>query len=108
MIEKEKSITKWSEARILLLFQYFLPSCVGIVNVFAFPSRKDNYPAMSGNSSIVRPAGREHIPLYPKGFIAIRIVQLVIAVIILGLDAYVLSEILTTGAELSIFTVLQP
>jgi hypothetical protein len=35
-----------------------------------------------------RPLGKEHIPTYPPGFIAIRIVQLVLAVIILGLTAY--------------------
>lgn len=35
-----------------------------------------------------RVAGREHIPIYPKGFIALRIVQLVLALIILALAAY--------------------
>ncbi|KAK3953507.1 hypothetical protein QBC32DRAFT_117373 [Pseudoneurospora amorphoporcata] len=35
-----------------------------------------------------RTPGREHIPLYPKGFIAIRIVQLIIAILIAGLSAY--------------------
>lgn len=63
---------------------------------------------MSGNYSTGRLAGREHVPVYPKGFIAIRIVQLVVAVVILGLDAYSLSEILTTGSELNIFTVCRP
>ncbi|KAK3330178.1 hypothetical protein B0H66DRAFT_597724 [Apodospora peruviana] len=38
--------------------------------------------------STVRPAGREHIPLYPKGFVAVRILQLVFSVIILGLAAF--------------------
>lgn len=61
---------------------------------------------MSGNNSTVWPAGREHVPVYPKGFIAIRIVQLVIAVVILGLDAYTVSQILSSGDELIIFTVL--
>lgn len=60
---------------------------------------------MNGNYSTGQPAGREHFPVYPKGFIAIRIVQLVVAVIILALDAYTLTEILTTGNELNIFTV---
>lgn len=60
---------------------------------------------MNGNYSAARPAGREHVPAYPKGFIAIRIVQLVIAVIIVGLSAFGLSEIIITGSELSIFTV---
>lgn len=32
--------------------------------------------------------GREHIPLYPHNFIALRIVQLVLAVIVMGLAAY--------------------
>lgn len=36
----------------------------------------------------VPPAGREHIPIYPSGFIAIRIAQLVLSVIIMGLAAY--------------------
>ncbi|TDZ13468.1 hypothetical protein C8035_v004272 [Colletotrichum spinosum] len=35
-----------------------------------------------------RPAGREHVPLYPKGFIALRIVQLVLAVVITGICAF--------------------
>lgn len=35
-----------------------------------------------------RPAGREHIPVYPKGFIAVRIVQLVLSILIMGLSAY--------------------
>jgi hypothetical protein len=34
------------------------------------------------------PPGREHIPLLPKGFIAIRIVQLVLSLIILALAGY--------------------
>ncbi|KAK3694781.1 hypothetical protein B0T22DRAFT_81587 [Podospora appendiculata] len=38
--------------------------------------------------SAVRPAGREHIPIYPNGFIALRIVQLVFSVIVLGLAAF--------------------
>ncbi|EGZ77536.1 hypothetical protein NEUTE2DRAFT_124134 [Neurospora tetrasperma FGSC 2509] len=35
-----------------------------------------------------RAPGREHIPLYPKGFIAIRIIQLIIAILIAGLSAF--------------------
>ncbi|KAK3945373.1 hypothetical protein QBC46DRAFT_372062 [Diplogelasinospora grovesii] len=38
--------------------------------------------------SNVRPAGREHFPQYPKGFIAVRILQLIFAVIVLGLSAF--------------------
>ncbi|OIW23986.1 hypothetical protein CONLIGDRAFT_120551 [Coniochaeta ligniaria NRRL 30616] len=38
--------------------------------------------------STARIAGREHIPLYPNNFIALRIVQLVVAVIVIGLAAY--------------------
>ncbi len=32
--------------------------------------------------------GREHIPILPEAFIGVRIAQLVLAVIILGLAAY--------------------
>lgn len=55
--------------------------------------------------STARPAGREHVPVYPKSFIAIRIVQLVLAVVILALDAYSLSQLISVGAEINIFTV---
>ena len=55
--------------------------------------------------SAQRAPGREHVPLYPKGFIAIRIVQLVVAVIILGLIAYSMSLIIFDGNCLNIFTV---
>lgn len=58
-----------------------------------------------GRYSTIRPEGREHFPKTPKGFIAIRIVQLILAVAVLGLDAYVLSNVLFDGAELTIFVV---
>jgi hypothetical protein len=35
-----------------------------------------------------RPPGKEHIPIYPAGFIAIRYVQLILALVILALAAY--------------------
>jgi hypothetical protein len=38
--------------------------------------------------SSARLAGREHIPLYPHNFIALRIVQLVLAVVVIGLAAF--------------------
>ena len=38
--------------------------------------------------SAARTPGLEHIPLYPVGFIALRIVQLVFAVLLLALAAY--------------------
>lgn len=60
---------------------------------------------MSTEYSAVRPAGREHFPSYPKGFIAIRIVQLVIAVIILGIDAFTLSRFAWRANGLNAFTV---
>lgn len=40
---------------------------------------------------VARPPGREHIPLYPTGFSVIRIIQLVLALLILGLAAYGIS-----------------
>lgn len=52
-----------------------------------------------------RPAGREHIPHYPKGFIALRFVQLILAVVIIGLCAYSLILVTGAGIALSLFTV---
>lgn len=43
--------------------------------------------------------GREHIPVYPKGFIAIRIAQLVVALIIMGLAAYGGCSVAVIGDE---------
>jgi hypothetical protein len=63
---------------------------------------------VAANYSTARPAGREHFPVYPKGFIAIRFVQLVIALVILGLDAYGLSVLSFSGDGLNIFTVSHP
>lgn len=60
---------------------------------------------MSGKYSAVRPAGREHVPLLPKGFIAIRIVQLVVAVVVLGISAFTLSTYPFRSNGLSTFTV---
>ncbi|KAK4181697.1 hypothetical protein QBC36DRAFT_158051, partial [Triangularia setosa] len=39
-------------------------------------------------STALRKPSREHIPLFPKGFIVLRILQLAVAVIVLGLVAY--------------------
>lgn len=53
-----------------------------------------------------RPAGREHFPLFPKGFIAIRIVQLVLAVVILGLCGFGVTFLVFAGDALSLFTAI--
>ncbi|KAL0935099.1 uncharacterized protein CTRU02_209690 [Colletotrichum truncatum] len=50
-----------------------------------------------------RPAGREHIPIYPKGFIALRIVQLVLAVMTLALCAFGAYVLPTSGNCLMLF-----
>jgi len=55
--------------------------------------------------SAERPVGREHIPLYPRGFIALRIVQLVLAVIIIGLCGYGVYGLAFSGDILTLFTV---
>lgn len=60
---------------------------------------------MTGQYSASRPAGREHVPTMPKGFIAIRIVQLVLAVIVLALSAFTLSMFPFRSNGLSTFTV---
>lgn len=51
----------------------------------------DTNLVMGGNQSISRPYGREYIPAYPQSFIALRIVQLILSVAVLGLDAYTIS-----------------
>ncbi|KAI1314182.1 hypothetical protein F5Y03DRAFT_389658 [Xylaria venustula] len=51
-----------------------------------------------------RPVGREHFPIYPKGFVAVRIIQLVLGIICLGLSAYIVSIIPINGAVLVLFT----
>lgn len=53
--------------------------------------------ANTSKHSAVRLPGREHVPLYPKGFIAVRILQLIFAVIVLGLGAYGLSWLAFDG-----------
>ncbi|KAI0872637.1 hypothetical protein GGS24DRAFT_502618 [Hypoxylon argillaceum] len=53
-----------------------------------------------------RPEGREHIPLYPNGFVAVRIIQLVLGIICLGLTAYAISVLPITGAALMLFTAI--
>lgn len=55
-----------------------------------------------------RPSGREHMPLYPRGFIALRVVQLILALVILGLCAYSLTLISFSGNALSLFAVSPP
>ncbi|KAI1175573.1 hypothetical protein F4777DRAFT_322790 [Nemania sp. FL0916] len=61
---------------------------------------------MSTNYVTERPAGREHIPLYPKGFVAVRILQLVLGIICLGLTAYAVAVLPISGAGLMLFTAI--
>ncbi|ROV99372.1 hypothetical protein VSDG_03990 [Cytospora chrysosperma] len=58
----------------------------------------------SGKYSSYRQVGREHVPNYPRGFIAIRIVQLVLALVILALCAYSLTLLSFSGNSLTLFT----
>ena len=57
------------------------------------------------NYSAERPARREHIPLYPRGFIALRIVQLVLGVIISGLCSLGVAGLAFSGDVLMLCTV---
>ncbi|OBR10275.1 Integral membrane protein [Colletotrichum higginsianum IMI 349063] len=50
-----------------------------------------------------RVAGREHIPLYPKGFIAIRVVQLILALVVTALCAFGIYLLPFSGNCLMIF-----
>ncbi|KAI1164635.1 hypothetical protein F5B18DRAFT_240807 [Nemania serpens] len=61
---------------------------------------------MSSNYITERPVGREHIPLYPKGFVAVRIIQLVLGIICLGLTAYTVAVLPIVGAVLMLFTAI--
>jgi hypothetical protein len=63
--------------------------------------------------SAARAPGHEHIPLYPGGFMALRIVQLVLAVLLLALAAYgvyvyPLSSILLTLVVVCTCTTISP
>ncbi|KAI0521531.1 hypothetical protein F5B22DRAFT_541425 [Xylaria bambusicola] len=51
-----------------------------------------------------RPAGKEHIPLYTKGFVAVRIIQLILGTICLGLSAYLTAVVPIIGGILMLFT----
>jgi len=51
-----------------------------------------------------RPAGREHIPLHPKGFVALRIVQLVVGLACLGLCGFGVAVLTFSGDSLMLFT----
>ena len=52
-----------------------------------------------------RAPGHEHIPLYPKGFIALRIVQLILALICVGLCGFGVAVLAFAGDTLMLFTV---
>ncbi len=56
--------------------------------------------------SAVRAAGKEHMPNYPRGWITIRILQLIVAIVILGLCSYlVTTSVIGAGFYVQIFTV---
>lgn len=48
---------------------------------------------------------RDHILTLPKGFIALRILQLITAIVVLGLAAYGIQYLSFDGDDLSLFTV---
>ncbi|KAK6948856.1 hypothetical protein Daesc_008927 [Daldinia eschscholtzii] len=58
----------------------------------------------SSKYSSRRVSGREHIPLYPRGFVAIRIIQLVFGIICLGLSAFGIVYLVFAGDSLTLFT----
>lgn len=59
----------------------------------------------SSKYSNQRAPGREHIPLYPKGFVAIRIIQLIFSIVCLGLSAFGIAYLVFAGDALLLFTV---
>ncbi|KAI1772129.1 hypothetical protein F4818DRAFT_427779 [Hypoxylon cercidicola] len=60
----------------------------------------------SSKYSSQRVLGKEHIPIYPRGFIAVRILQLIIAIICLGLSAFGIAYIVFAGDALTLFTAI--
>lgn len=55
--------------------------------------------------SAQRAPGREHIPEYPRGFIVLRVLQLVITIIVLGITAYTMAVVAFVSNSLMTFTV---
>ncbi|RYP80449.1 hypothetical protein DL769_002476 [Monosporascus sp. CRB-8-3] len=53
-----------------------------------------------------RPVGKEHIPLYPRGFVAARIIQLIIGLVCLGLCAFGVTVLAFAGDSLMLFTAI--
>ena len=62
-------------------------------------------PPTTTKYSAQRPAGREHIPLYPKGFITVRILQLIVAIACMGLSGFAIAYLVFAGDALTLFTV---
>ncbi|XDG08930.1 hypothetical protein ABKA04_008545 [Annulohypoxylon sp. FPYF3050] len=58
----------------------------------------------SSKYSSQRAPGREHILLYPKGFVAIRIIQLIFSIVCLGLSAFGIAYLVFAGDALLLFT----
>ncbi|KAI1205578.1 uncharacterized protein F4807DRAFT_275267 [Annulohypoxylon truncatum] len=53
-----------------------------------------------------RAPGKEHIPLYPKGFVAVRIIQLILSIVCLGLCAFGIAYLVFAGDALMLFTAI--
>jgi len=62
-------------------------------------------PAPPKVYSAERQPGWEHIPIYPKNFIILRMVQLFLAVVVLALCAFTIHLFPTNGSCLSLFVV---
>jgi hypothetical protein len=54
--------------------------------------------------SAQRAPGREHIPEYPRGFIVLRALQLVLTIIVLGITAYTMAVVSFVSNSLMTFT----
>ncbi|KAJ1330929.1 membrane-associating domain-containing protein [Microdochium nivale] len=60
-------------------------------------------PVMFSRHSTEREPGKEHIPRHPRGFVVLRALQLLFAIICLGLSAYVVSVLSFSSTALMIF-----
>ncbi|KAH7029935.1 uncharacterized protein B0I36DRAFT_364402 [Microdochium trichocladiopsis] len=65
-------------------------------------------PQAEAPRPIPRPAGQEHVLIYPRGFLAVRVIQLVAAIVVLGTAGYVIGALAASpalaGFGLSLFS----
>lgn len=89
----------------LLQIRKSISKVLSIAMTTPYPGPSGAPTPISNNNSHYRSAGREHIPIYPRGFIALRFVQLLLAILVIGLCGFGVHLLATNGACLSLFVV---